>query len=551
MQISGLRGCGRFGCAVLGASVISLTACVPVTLPENGSTENRTLDGRGNNPENDEMGMALTQVMRMMPPEYSDGMGSPAGEGRPSARAVSNAVCAQDESILNDRGLSDWVWQWGQFLDHDLSLSGSMNPPELFEIAIPAGDPFFDPDGSGTRVMGMNRSIYDPSTGVDVEHPRQQMNEITSFIDASNVYGSNDARGAWLRTFEGGRLKVSEGDLLPFNDGTQGNAGPGGAASMDESLFVAGDVRANEQSGLTAVHTLFVREHNRLADELSAAHPDWTDEEVYQRARKFVGAYMQVITYQEFLPALLGPNAPDVDDAVYDSAVDARIGNMFSTACYRIGHTMLSPELLRLNGDGSAVEAGPLSLRDSFFNPSTIIDGGGIEPLLMGLAGQAMQEVDSFLVDDVRNFLFGPPGSGGFDLASLNIQRGRDHGLPDYNYAREAFGLARVTSFDEISSDPNVVAGLASVYDSVDDIDLWVGAISEDHLAGASVGPLISAVLTNQFIRLRDGDRFWYRHDRAFSLEEIEEIESTTLADIIRRNTGLDGIQDEVFFVVE
>jgi hypothetical protein len=135
--------------------------------------------------------------------------------------------------------------------------------------------------------------------------------------------------------------------------------------------------------------------------------------------------------------------------------------------------------------------------------------------------------------------LFGPPGAGGLDLASLDIQRGRDHGLADYNTMRADFGLAKVTSFGQISSDPLVQAALASVYPSVDDIDAWIGAMAEDHLPGSSVGPLVAAIVTDQFRRLRDGDRFYFENDAAFSAEEIATIRNTTLADIMTRNAAM------------
>src|SRR5207249_8740239 len=121
-------------------------------------------------------------------------------------------------------------------------------------------------------------------------------------------------------------------------------------------------------------------------------------------------------------------------------------------------------------------------------------------------------EVDNTIVNSVRNFLFGEPGQGGFDLASLNIQRGRDHGLPDYNTVRAAYGLRRVTAFSQITSNVDVQNKLRSLYGNVNNIDLWVGALAEDHVAGSSTGPLIRAALKDQFTRLRDGDRFWYQN---------------------------------------
>ena len=145
--------------------------------------------------------------------------------------------------------------------------------------------------------------------------------------------------------------------------------------------------------------------------------------------------------------------------------------------------------------------------------------------------------------------MFGPPGAGGFDLAALNIQRGRDHGLPDYNTVRERFGLARVVDFSEITSNPGVQQALATAYETVDDIDPWVGILAEDKATGAATGMTAAAIFKDQFQRLRTGDRFWYQVNLSPAM--VAEIESTTLADIIRRNTEVDSISDDVFFVSE
>lgn len=503
----------------------------------------RSIDGTGNHRIHYELGAANTPLRRMMPTDYGDLVASMAGVERPSARAVSNALCADSRPGVNAMGASDFLWQWGQFLDHDIDLSEEQTPAEPAPIPVPTGDPFFDPTGTGLMTINLNRSSYHPGTGNDVAYPRQQMNQITHFIDASNVYGSDGVRAAALRANDGtGRLLVSAGDLLPFNSAGLPNAGGTGP-----EMFLAGDERANEQVGLTAMHTLFVREHNRLAAEIAASNPELTGEEIYQEARRFVGALMQSITYNEFLPALLGANAlgPYLG---YRWAVSPAIANEFSTAIFRFGHSALSPILLRLDATGSAIPEGHLPLRDGFFRPDRIVDEGGIEPILRGLASQVCSPIDTELVDDVRNFLFGPPGAGGFDLASLNIQRGRDHGLPSYNDARWMMGLMPRASFAEVNSDPDVQARLASVYTDVDEMDLWVGALAEEPVNGGHVGELAFKVIAKQFTALRNGDRYWYR--AALTPEEIDVVESTTLADVIRRNTSIGPeLSDDVFRV--
>ncbi|MFB5614982.1 MAG: peroxidase family protein, partial [Candidatus Nitrosomaritimum yanchengensis] len=159
------------------------------------------------------------------------------------------------------------------------------------------------------------------------------------------------------------------------------------------------------------------------------------------------------------------------------------------------------------------------------------------------------QQIDTLVVDDVRNFLFGDPSLGGLDLASLNIQRGRDHGIPNYNAVRIAYGLEPVTDFDQISSDPEIQTKLSNLYVDVDDIDLWVGGLAEDHMPNAMVGETIREVLIDQFSRLRDGDRFWYQNDPFFQDNKghMKEIEKTKLSDVIKMNTNIESIQENVF----
>ena len=510
--------------------------------PGNDDPKFRSIDGSRNNKGDESLGAAETPLNRWASSDYGDGVSTMAGAGAPSPRRISNTVSAELGSEPNPQNASDFLWQWGQFLDHDIDLTDGTAPPEPAPIAVPAGDPFFDPSGSGASTIDFNRSIYDEATGTGPGNPRQQLNEITHWIDASNVYGSDEERAHALRTNDGsGKLATSAGDLLPFNELGLPNAG-----GDSSSLFLAGDVRANEQVALLVMHTLFVREHNRLAEEIARGDASLSGDDIYQRARRIVGAQMQVITYREYLPALLGPDALDPYRG-YDDTVDPRIANVFSTAIYRYGHSALSPVLRRLDENGNAIEAGALPLRDAFFNPSLLVQDG-VEPLLRGLAAQVCRRVDIEIVDDVRNFLFGPPGSGGLDLASLNIQRGRDHGLPRYNVVRVAMGLPPAASFGEVTSDPVTRSRLAEVYASPDDIDVWVGALAEDPVNGGHVGELMFVVMKRQFEWLRDGDRYWYEKD--LSNEDRRSVEETTLADIIRRNTDIDDeLADDVFHV--
>lgn len=521
----------------------------------------RSVDGSGNNIANPDWGKANTQLLRMATPAYEDGLSVPRGgdpSTLPSARLVSNAVSAQTSSIPNAAKTSDWIWQWGQFLDHDLDLTVGADPAEEFNIIVPTGDPSFDPFNTGTQEMPFGRSDYDPATGTT--NARQQVNQITSYIDGSQVYGSDTTRADELRTMAGdGKLKTSTGDLLPFNTAGLPNAG----GDTNTGLFLAGDIRANEQVGLTATHTLFMREHNLLADEIKTKI-DGADTAVlqkladsglsegdfiYQVARKIVGAKIQAITYNEYLPVLLGDGALPAFTG-YDDTVDAGISNEFSTAAFRFGHTQLPNTILRVSDGGGTAPEGNLSFADAFFSPGEITSNG-IESLLLGLATGRSEEVDTLLVDGIRDFLFGPPGAGGLDLGAMDIQRVRDHGLPDINTIRSAFGLLPHADFIDLTGgDVALANSFASVYTTVDDVDVWIGGLAETHFGGGILGETFHKIIADQFIRLRDGDRFFFLEELDHLLVFDGNIESTRLSDIIRRNTDIASIQDNAFLVV-
>jgi len=509
--------------------------------PSPTGTDIQSFDGTGNNLSNETLGAAKTPLRRLVDAAYSDGVSTLAGESRLGPRHISNIVSAQEAELPNADGATDFLWLWGQFVDHDLDLTDGTNPPESAPIAVPAGDPSFDPQAEGDRSIPLNRSIYDTSTGTGADNPRQQLNEITAWIDGSNVYGSDIERATELRALDGsGRLKVSAGDFLPFNVNGLPNAGGNSA-----TLFLAGDVRANEHIGLAAMHTLFVREHNRYADSIRSEDASLSGDEVFEQARRLVIAHLQAITFNEFLPLLVGKDAIG-RYREYDSSLDPSIANVFSTASYRFGHSALSSELLRLDASGSTIPEGNIQLRNAFFSPHRLTGEGGLDPLFRGFAAQICQSIDIYVIDDVRNFLFGEPGNDGFDLVSLNIQRGRDHGLPSYNDVREMLGLGRKASFADINSDAEVQQRLAAAYSSVDDIDAWVGGLAEREVPGAMVGELIQHVVALQFVTLRDGDRFWY--ERVLSREQVDAVNRTRLSDIIRRNTQIgDELPDDVF----
>ena len=509
-------------------------------------TEVRTFSGRGNNQANQDWGRAGQALLRFTTPAYVGGS-RPSGPGRPNPRRISNIVCSQSAAVRPHSRLTDFMWAWGQFLDHEIDLSPE-DSNEGLPIPVERGDPHLPAGGH----IEFSRSIFDFMTGSGHSNPRQQINVLSAYIDASNVYGADSARASVLRTGARGLLKMDavagRGSLLPKNTAGLPNAtGPNHRGLPSSAFFVAGDVRSNEHIVLTCMHTLFAREHNRLCEELvgSGRFVSADDEGIYQHARRVVGAFMQWITYNEFLVELLGKDAIAPYQG-YDPAVNAGVSNLFSTACYRLGHTMVSPKILIKPARGKGRK---LALKDAFWDPARI-DEIGISDVLRGCASQHMQKMDVKAADGLRNQLFFAPDKKRRvmnDLAALNIQRGRDHGLPDYNTCRVNWGLAPKRAFSEISASVQTQRRLRKAYGSVDLVDPWIGGLAEDAHREGEVGELIFTVLRDQFERARDGDRFWFENDPAFTPEDMAMIKCTRLSDVIERNTNVRRIRKNVF----
>jgi peroxidase len=509
-----------------------------IALSGMAAAADRTIDGSGNS--TGDRGAAIKPFSRIAPVAYADGTDT-AVTGRPNPRDISNTVCVQGRSVPNLRGGSDFIWQWGQFIDHDVTLA-ELDHGEPLDIPVP--DPLDPLYSAGFPFIPFERTEHEH----DEFSVRQQVNRLTSFIDGSMVYGSDGGRAELLREKSGGRLRIEPDGCLPFNTTDEPNASIG--LVPHDQLRIAGDVRCNEQPGLLALHTIFVREHNRLAAEIAAANPGWDDEQVYQRARKINGAIIQAITYHEWLPALLGPEAPDPAAFAYDSTTDPSILNEFSTGLFRLGHTLVSAKMMRVHDDNTPDAVPWAELRDAYFNPSPITTTPqSLEMIMKGMACQLHQNADPLIVDDLRNFLFGAPGSGGMDLAALNIQRGRDHGLPDYNTMRVAFGLPAVTALTEVCFDPQLLWTMGLAYPSLDQIDPWIGGLVEHHMPGAAVGPLMAAAFVEQFTRLAEGDAFFFLWDGDLSPAERTQIAATRLGEVIKRNSSISELQENVFFV--
>jgi peroxidase len=553
---------GTFALPSISVRGTSIESTCPPVAKCNLNYPYRTMDGSCNNKQNPDWGKSQVALQRILPPKYGDGVNSPrvqsSGLPLPSARLISEKFIPDENRPYAN--LTLMMMQWGQFVDHDLDhtpivkgenstgvsccqngkpLPSNLRHPDCFPIEIPADDSFYQ--SFGQRCMEFVRSLPAPRKECNLG-PREQMNQITAYIDGSNIYGSSEKRARSLRTGVGGKLITQKNrgtDLLPSN--------PNECSDPDtpRTCFRAGDLRVNEQIELAVMHTVWMREHNRIAGELAKLNPNWNDEILYQEARRIVIAELQHIIYNEFLPLVLGPDYMRTFELqpkqrghtkIYNPDTDATITNAFSTAAYRFGHTLVQGIVKTFNQFGAVSES--LSFEKTQFAPFKVYDN--FDSFVRGLTTQECQRFDHFASEALTNHLFQGSSPFGLDLMSLNIQRGRDHGLPPYNDWREVCGLPKINSWDELTTvmDPQAANILRRLYPSVDEIDLFIGGIGERALPGAILGPTFVCIVGDQFARLRRGDRFFYEEVTArFTEAQLDQIRKVSLARVLCDNS--------------
>lgn len=545
------------------ATVVALTTIVAPGVAAAGGpvqpvTDVPPIDGSNHNLNDPTANQAGTEQKRFLPDDYLDHLGGDPsqfpGQDRPGERDISNHVFAQDPApVLNPLGHNNFLWQFGQFLDHDFGITVEKSPAEHIDIVVPPDDPFFDP--IIRPFITIERAKHDPSTGIAPgPNPRLTINEQSGWIDASQVYGYGQVlpgpgpagpTPGVLREFSGGRLLVEAGTkLLPRVPTVLPTP------QFPSTLFVCGDFfpRCNETPGLTMIHTLFVREHNRKVAEYAASNPALTDEQLFQLGRRWVTSLMQSITVNEFIPTLTGREVAEYEG--HRPGVNGRLALEFEHSLYRLGHTLLPRELQRHDGQNPL---SPLGLGESLFQAAGLFQtSADLDTVVRGFIRQTHEKVDCVVADGVRNTLIvDEPGTPGtlFDLPAINLARGRELGLPSYNAVRQGFNLPPVVHWSD-AFDAKAAARLRSIYPNPDKVDLFAGGICERRAqSDGHTGPLITRVIHRQIRNLRAADRFWY--ENILTAKEIEEVEGYTLADVIRNNTGLnpDEVEDNAFKV--
>jgi peroxidase len=485
--------------------------------------EFRPIGGSGNNRRNPRLNaIPGSAELALTPLNFAPGTNDGLVNG-PNARVISNVIAGGtgangQNGQTTDPLASAWLYVFGQFVDHDIDLEETPLTSAPINILVPPGDPVF-PQGTS---IAMTRDTRNPFTNTIV-------NTVAGYLDLSQLYGSTTAIAASLRNPDGTLASSDNGLALPVVNDT----------------FITGDPRVMENPELTALTILFMREHNFWVQALKAQHPQWTGDQLYNMAKAITTAEYQNIVYTEYLPILIGPVLGPYSG--YNPNVNAQVTQEFSTAAFRMGHSEVSDTQEGIDNNENVVFTE--SLAQSFFNTPEIDESNGIDPLLRSLGVDFAQATDIYTVSALRNLLVAGLVGGGvdeIDLIAIDIQRERDVGLGTLNQTRQALGFRRYGSFAELTSDPVLQQSLQAVYGNINNLDLFMGGLAERHAPGADVGPTFQAIIGRQFQALRTGDRFFWQN-QGFDRQTASMISTTTLTDIMKRNTATPRLQANLF----
>ncbi|XP_067616335.1 peroxidase isoform X4 [Eurosta solidaginis] len=338
----------------------------------------RTMDGSCNHKDNPQAGMANSRYGRLLSPKYGDGISTPTrsvtGAELPNARLISLIVFG--ELDVPDPQFTLMNMQWGQIMTHDMSMqaggtqarkhptrcctetgsliSSGKTHSTCYPIIVPPNDPAYSQ--VGTECLDFVRTLTDRDIKCLYENgPAEQLTAVTAYADLSLVYGNSIQQNSEIRAFQGGRMLVDDRTGAEYLPPSRNSTADCDAAPPGEVCYQAGDIRVNQNPGLAILHTILLREHNRIADSLVKFNPHYNDRTLFQEARKINIAQYQHISYYEWLPMFLGSENMQKNRLIYktdnnfindfDSSIDPSILNEHATAAFRYFHSQIEGRL--------------------------------------------------------------------------------------------------------------------------------------------------------------------------------------------------------------
>ncbi|XP_023294043.2 peroxidase isoform X1 [Lucilia cuprina] len=536
----------------------------------------RTYDGSCNNFQFPGYGIAKSRYSRILRPKYGDGQYAPskstAGHALPNPRVLSLSLYGED--TLSDSYRTLLTMQFGQFVAHDISQLYSeglpddccANPKHKMCYSIPLHP--FGPIAmtSGKTCLSFARSLSDKDiacapSGLPYA---EKITTTTAFLDLSSVYGNSLEQNIKVRQYKGGLLKTSlynSKQFLPIQSSSSREC-----PANNEQCYSIPDNRNQFTPIIAVLQTIFVREHNRLAKILSQINPHYSDERIFQVARKINIAQYQKITFYDWLPLILGPMYSLANRLIYsispyeyvndyDRNLDPAPFAEYAASAFRYIHQSIPGWFSMVSSGRNSNQT--MRLSDYFDRQDSmklLMEGNNFDSLIRGLATQLEKRADGNVDREIKHHFdrkfFDEFGT---DLKAIDIQRGRDYGLPSYNDYREQCGLARAYQWsdfiNEISEEK--IELLKKFYSSPNDIDLTIGGSYENHSGDSMLGPTFQCIIGKQFFKIRAADRFFYEHEdknSGFTRDQLAAIRKISFASIFCANgNNLQCIQPNVF----
>uniref|UniRef100_A0A182F4S5 Uncharacterized protein n=1 Tax=Anopheles albimanus TaxID=7167 RepID=A0A182F4S5_ANOAL len=471
----------------------------------------RSASGECNNFNHRHWGARGDPFIRLLQPDYADGRVKPRTSLGSHALPAPDTVIAQLQRAIEEKHphphVTAMLPAWGQLLAYDLVQI--LSPNSRYRCCHNAShevDPAKDEAaqcyvrlGDGCREYKRSIPSHEP-TSCEF-HYREQMNAASGFLDGSGLYGTTEKEIHALRTFLGG--KVDTGACL----------------------------RCQEPGAIGALHTVLLKEHNRVADQLAHLNPEWSDTTLFYETRRIVMAQIQHITYNEFLPIVLGSQITENADLRLES------GRHYT------GYSSANRAGMFAEVAVGALPAFLTMLPPDMYNESMSAD--------ILLATPAMQQT---FIPEHASF------NNEWTPISLAIQRGRDHGVPAYhkaiNLCETRFGakpFGAKLSFDDmeyfgLSRAKRTV--METMYQEPEDIDLLIGGLMETPALGTVFGPTLTCLLAIQFANMRSSDRFWYENDlppSSLSLDQLQAIRRVTLSGLLCETRDVQRAQPRAF----
>ncbi len=503
----------------------------------------RTLDGVWNDVHEPATGSVGTRFGRNIPLDHAYPEGK-ADFREPSPRVVSQKLLARDGEFIAADTLNLLAAAWIQFEVHDwLSHDTDAENPISVELE--------DDDKWPEKPMRIPSTRRDPSAATGA--PPAFATSDTHWWDGSQIYGQDDAFQCKARTHDGGKLLLDDDDELH-------------PRALDKFLEPEGP-RGNFWVGLALLHALFIREHNAICDALKLEHPNWSDDQLYDKARLINAAVMAKIHTVEWTPAIIAhPTTElamrvnwyglagervrrkvgrigrgDLLSGIRGSPTDDH-GTRYSlteefVSVYRM-HPLIPDEYTFRSLDGrrserrTFAEIGPRRWRDALHQI-----GVGNALYSFGIANPGaivLHNYPTSLTKEFRPDEKGPP----VDLATVDLLRDRERGVPRYNEFRTLMHRKPVGSFEELTQDARVASELRDVYGHVDRIDLMVGLYAEPRPKGFAFSDTAFRVFVLMASRRLKSDRFFTSDytRRVYTQTGLDWIEKATMSKILVRH---------------